>query len=107
LTLNEYQKAALRTANTDDCEKLCLNGVLGLNGEAGECADLVKKNMFQGHTLDKVELAKELGDTLWYIAITAQSIGFSLEDIASMNIEKLYKRYPTGFDENKSINRVG
>ena len=49
---------ALRTAGEADI----VNGVLGLCGEAGECADLVKKHKFQGHDLDTDHLAKELGD---------------------------------------------
>ena len=105
MKINEYQKAALRTAGTYDKDKLLLNGVLGLNGESGEVADIVKKNLFQGHDLDKEHIAKELGDVCWYIAITAEAIGYDLETIMEMNIEKLLKRYPNGFEVDRSINR--
>lgn len=106
MNINEYQKLALVTANDLDCEKMLLNGALGLTGESGEVADLVKKNLFQGHELDKESIAKELGDVCWYIALTAHSIDFDLETIMRMNIDKLRKRYPEGFDADKSINRV-
>lgn len=105
LTVNDYQIAALRTANTDDPKDLILNGVLGLCGETGELADIVKKHLFQGHDLDKLHSAKELGDICWYVAIEAKGLGFTLEEIMLMNIEKLLERYPDGFDSEKSINR--
>lgn len=65
ITPNEYQELALRTVSEDSTEDLILNGVLGLGGESGECEDLVKKYLFQGHNLDKEKLAKELGDVAW------------------------------------------
>ena len=99
---NDYQLDALRTAGNKD---LLLNGVMGLNGEAGEVIDLVKKHLFQQHELDEIKLADELGDCLWYIAITAKSINRNLDDIAKGNIAKLKRRYPGGFDADKSINR--
>lgn len=108
MTLNEYQKTAMRTASgvTAACEdNLLLNGVMGLNGEAGECIDMVKKMLFQGHELDNEHMAKELGDCLWYLAVAAEGIGYDLDSVAQMNIDKLMKRYPDGFDSEKSKNR--
>jgi NTP pyrophosphatase (non-canonical NTP hydrolase) len=67
--------------------------------------DLVKKHLFQGHELDKKKLADELGDVCWYIATMAKGLGYSLEEIMKMNIEKLFKRYPNGFESERSINR--
>lgn len=108
MTINEYQKLALRTANTDamkiPSEKIT-NGVLGLLGEAGEVADHIKKYRYQGHKIDFDYLAKELGDICWYISLLADGIGFDLETIMRMNIDKLKKRYPDGFDVDKSIHR--
>lgn len=104
ITANDYQRAALRTAG-DKREDYLLNGVLGLTGEAGECSDIVKKHLFQGHDLDKAHLAEELGDVAWYLAVTAEAIGWSLSDIFAANVEKLKKRYPDGFDKERSINR--
>lgn len=105
MTANEYQVKALRTANDMDTTLGIVNGVLGLSGESGECADLVKKHLFQGHDLDKEHLAKELGDVAWYLAVTAHRIGYDLESILEMNIAKLMERYPEGFDAEKSQHR--
>lgn len=70
---------------------------LGLTGEAGEFADLIKKVAYHGHALDKVKAAKELGDVLWYLALAANRLGFGLDAIGAMNIAKLRERYPEGF----------
>lgn len=100
-TLNEYQEQALRTAlglATGE-EGSPLNGAvyaaLGLNGEAGEVAEKVKKAWRNGTGLEgqKAEnLAFEIGDTFWYLAVLANRIGYDLETIAIMNINKLADR---------------
>ena len=82
-----------------------INGALGLSGESGEVADHIKKHIFQGHELDREFLAKELGDICWYIAVAAQASGYPLEDVMRGNVEKLRKRYPNGFEEDRSIHR--
>ena len=80
MTGNEYQKAALRTANMDySSHGMIINGALGLCGEAGEVADIIKKSTFQGHKLDTEHIAEELGDVAWYLAITAAAIGVNLD----------------------------
>ena len=107
MTINEYQTAALRTAQTDKltARELLLNSALGLCGESGEVADLVKKHRFQGHDFDFDHVAKELGDVAWYLAVGAYAIGFDLETIFRMNIEKLKARYPDGFSTDRSLHR--
>ena len=105
MTINEYQTLALRTLNPELSEKdVLINGVMGLCGESGEAIDLVKKHLAQGHPLDAEKLAKELGDIAWYLAETAHAIGYSLEDILKMNIDKLAARYPEGFSSDRSMN---
>ena len=108
MTINEYQYAALRTAQTDklSASDLLLNSALGLCGESGEVADLVKKHRFQGHDLDFDHIAKELGDISWYLAVGAYAIGYDLEAIFRMNIEKLEARYPDGFSTDRSLHRA-
>lgn len=91
------------TASSD--ENLMLNGAMGLNGEAGEVIDILKKHIFQGHDLDVDHIAKECGDCLWYLAILAKGAGYTLDEIAEMNVTKLRKRYPDGFETDKSLNR--
>lgn len=105
MTINEYQKAALRTADTSSFSDLLINGTMGLCGEAGECIDIVKKWKFQQHEIDFAHLAKELGDVAWYLAVTAFAIGYNLETVMQMNIDKLLKRYPEGFDADRSQHR--
>lgn len=106
MTINEYQKLAMTTLNPElDRKDVLINGVMGLCGESGEVIDLVKKHLAQGHELDKEKMAKELGDVAWYLAETATAIGYSLEDIFQMNIDKLKKRYPEGFSVERSMNR--
>lgn len=107
LTANEYQRAALRTAQIDKYGKneLLLNGVMGLCGEAGEVIDLVKKWKFQGHELDKEKLMRECGDASWYLSLIAYALGYDLSDVFNTNIEKLKERFPDGFSKERSINR--
>lgn len=86
-------------------ERLLLNGLMGLNGEAGEAIDILKKHLFQGHELDTAHMAKELGDVAWYLAVSANAIGYDLETIMQMNVDKLKARYPDGFDAEHSLHR--
>ena len=104
LSLNEYQMAAMAFK---DPEQGDLNySVLGLNGEAGEVADAVKKLNYHGHSISQSGLIEELGDALWYIASIAHDLEVSLSDVANVNIRKLWSRYPEGhFSKERSINR--
>ena len=101
----EYQQKAMRTASESTESELILNGVMGLNGEAGECIDIVKKHLFQGHELNQGKLLDELSDVMWYVAITCQGIGTTLDTVMEHNIEKLKKRYPDGFSCERSLHR--
>ena len=106
LSANEYQKKALLTLNPQlSKQDVLINGVMGLCGESGECIDLVKKHLHQGHELDREKLCKELGDVAWYLAETAYALDLSLEEVLRGNLDKLKKRYPQGFDAEKSRNR--
>ena len=103
---NDYQKQALRTLNPDLNKKdVLINGVMGLCGEAGECIDIVKKHLAQGHALDKEKLVKELGDVAWYLAETAYALDVDLESVLQGNLDKLRARYPDGFDAQQSMDR--
>ena len=106
MTVKEYQELAMTTLNPELSKKdVLINGVMGLCGESGEAIDIVKKWLAQGHELDQEKLAKELGDICWYLAETATALDLSLEDIMIANIEKLRRRYPEGFDSNRSVHR--
>ncbi len=99
MTLNEYQHRALETAKYPAGHKI-IYPTLGLTGEAGEVADKVKKVLRDdgGQFTDekKLEIAKEIGDVLWYVATLSNDIGFSLEEIAWINYRKLKSRQERG-----------
>ena len=106
MTINEYQQLAMRTVNPElDKKQMLINSVMGLCGESGEAIDIVKKWFAHGHELDTEHLKKELGDIAWYLAEAATAIGVNLEDILEANIDKLRKRYPEGFETERSVNR--
>jgi NTP pyrophosphatase (non-canonical NTP hydrolase) len=94
MTFDDYQKQAMTTAIDKGSE--LEQRVLGLVGESGEIADKIKKwYRDQGADparLDKKELAKELGDVLWYVAAFADYLGVSLDQIARDNVNKLSSR---------------
>jgi NTP pyrophosphatase (non-canonical NTP hydrolase) len=110
MTFQEYQENALTTViTTGDELKDTLHWVLGLNGEAGEVAEKVKK-IIRDHDgvmtdQDKQELAKELGDVLWYIAVFAHQMGYQLDDVAMQNLEKLKSRKQRGVLGGSGDNR--
>ena len=107
MELDEYQQLALRTAgHRENMEHLLTYTALGLTGESGEVADIIKKAFYHAHPLDKDAVGKELGDVLWYLAVMADGLGMSLEQIAQENIAKLRERYPEGFSEVRSLNRA-
>ena len=106
MTINEYQQLAMTTLNKEMSKKdMLINGVMGLCGESGEAIDIVKKHLAQGHELNREKLIKELGDIAWYLAEMATVLDIELEEVLVRNIEKLKKRYPEGFDKEKSLNR--
>ena len=98
MTFTEFQQAALRTsaAPFPDRERPMVQ-TLGLCGEAGEVAEMVKKASWHGKPVDTALMCDELGDVLWYVADLASHYGLSLEFIALENVEKLKRRYPDGF----------
>jgi NTP pyrophosphatase (non-canonical NTP hydrolase) len=106
LTLKKYQELADRSAGAGgEGQQRLIVSALGLAGEAGEFANLVKKMTAHGHPFDQDALDDELGDVLWYLAEAATAAGLDLDVIARRNVEKLLKRYPDGFSEQQSRNR--
>jgi NTP pyrophosphatase (non-canonical NTP hydrolase) len=98
MTLDDYQRAALRTLNPalDERDRL-LDASAGLVEEAGEVLGLIRKRVFQGKEVDQSRLIEELGDVLWCLAVTADTLGLSLSAVAAANQEKLVRRHPGGF----------
>ena len=82
-----------------------LTAALGLNGEASEFSELIKKCIFQGKEYDdttKNKLKDELSDVMWYIAQGCIALDISIEELIDINMAKLKDRYPTGFDKGRS-----
>ena len=108
MTLNEYQSKALETAIYPKEYKV-VYPALGLTGEAGEVSDKVKKVIRDNNGVfsddKKLEIAKELGDVLWYIATMANDLGYSLEMIGDMNYDKLKSRQERGRINGNGDNR--
>ena len=106
MTVNDYQRQAMRTLNPALGKKdVLINSVMGLCGEAGEASDIVKKWLAQGHELDRAHLVRELGDVAWYLAEAATALDVPLEDVLQANLAKLQKRFPEGFDASASVRR--
>lgn len=106
MEIKEYQKLALTTMNKNLTKKdQLINSVMGLCGEAGEAIDIVKKHLAHGHDLNRGHLIEELGDIAWYLAEAADALDVNLEEVLILNIEKLKRRYPEGFDKQRSIHR--
>ena len=89
-------------------ERLLTAGV-GLNAEAGEFLEIIKKMIFQGKPWsedNREHLVIELGDAIWYIANACMALEVSFDEVVKLNVEKLKKRYPGGqFDVYYSENR--
>lgn len=108
MTVNEYQAAALTTAVYPE-DKRIIYPALGMCGEAGEVADKVKKVIRDNSQVftdeKKREIAKEIGDVMWYCATLANDLGFTLEEVAQMNIDKLQSRKERGMLGGSGDNR--
>ena len=113
MTGSEYQKLAMRTNDEKSFIRMAdiiveydekinigdlLMGCLGLAGESGELLDLIKKWIFHEKSLDEEHAKKELGDVMWYVAEIAHSMGWDLDEVMQMNVDKLKARFPEGFD---------
>ena len=102
---NDYQILAARTMNRklypDDQTSHALHGMVA---EIGEIHSIFQK-AYQGHEIRSKNIREELGDLLWFIAEYCTSMNWNLEDIMVENIEKLKRRYPNGFDSERSVHR--
>jgi NTP pyrophosphatase (non-canonical NTP hydrolase) len=107
-TLNEYQLVAKQTSMYPATSKI-VYPALGLCGEAGEVAEKIKKILRDKNGLfvkeDKADIAKELGDVLWYVATLANDLGYTLEEVATINTHKLLSRKERGVLGGSGDNR--
>lgn len=113
MTGKEYQEQAMRTCSIpyDKKEERLIHSLTGLASEAGECAGIWQK-VYQGHpnpfesTEAKTHMIKELGDVMWMVAEACSALDVSLDVVMYLNIEKLKKRYPEGFEAGRSLVRA-
>lgn len=115
MTNEQYIKDALKTESLDlvkITERVSnpetiriLHAAIGLDTEQAEIQDAIKKHIFYGKPLDKVNIAEEMGDLFWYLAILSNALGVSFEDIMAKNNAKLKARFGEKFTEEKANNR--
>jgi NTP pyrophosphatase (non-canonical NTP hydrolase) len=121
ITPDEYQAGALRTESQRISSMSCagnfngydylqinprlLHGILGLMTEVGELTDQLKKHIFYGAPLDEKNIFEELGDILWYVALTAAAIDHPLSEVMAANLRKLRVRFPECFTEQLALER--
>jgi NTP pyrophosphatase (non-canonical NTP hydrolase) len=108
MKINEYQEEAIKTAVYGEGQRI-IYPTLGLTGEAGEVAEKVKKVLRDNAGVftdeQKLEIAKEISDVLWYCATLARDIGYTLEQIAEINLQKLRSRQERGVISGSGDNR--
>ncbi len=98
MTFDDYQRAAMRTLKSArDAQTMLTNGALGLAGEAGEVADIIKKHLYPSKAGDgeatAARLVAELGDVLWYVSVLCTALGVGMGEVAERNIAKLAERH--------------
>lgn len=96
--LTEHKLSVLKTANSKlNHQQQLANAAIGLCGEAGEVADLLKKHLFQERSLDIGKVKEEMGDVVWYLSYLSLALGIDMNSVIQGNMEKLMARYPDGF----------
>jgi len=103
VSFQEKKKVAEKTGKMSTV--LLNKKVFYLVESVGKCTDLIKKHLFQGHSLEKDKLTSEIVYIFGLLAVLSCETGYKLSDIAENNVQKLKKRYPDGFSTEKSINR--
>lgn len=107
MKVEEYQKESYFAIppHKDNNDEV-LHWITGLSEEVGEVASLVKHWMWHGETEDKMRLAEECGDVLWYLSALCTARGINLDAVAQLSVAKLKHRYPDEvFDAERSVNR--
>lgn len=97
MNFKEYQKEIPKNFKPfqplNEQQTRAINWTVGICNEAGELAGVVKHGIFHGEPLDRMVIAKEIGDVMWYLTALCETLGITLEDCAELNIAKLTHRH--------------
>lgn len=107
MDLSNYQKKIYRAIPEHTSEKdEILHWAIGLSEECGEVMGVLKHHYYGGEEFSKEELAKEIGDVLWYLSTLCTACHINLDVVAELNIAKLEHRFPTDdFNDDRSADR--
>jgi len=92
------------TLTAEQCN--LLHVAIGIAGEAGELLDAVRKHVFEAEPLDRQNVVEELGDLDFYIEAARQAINSDIGEIVRFNIDKLSKRYQSGYSDKEAQDRA-
>ncbi len=101
----EYTSFVLSVASQKTSEGRIQQGIIGATTETGELLDALKKHMFQDRPIDEINIKEECGDVWFYLTEILAAIDSDIFEIMEINTAKLFRRYPNGFDRQKSIDR--
>lgn len=82
-----------------------LHGAMGLCTESAELLDMLKKHIFYGKPLDLVNAKEEVGDNQWYAGLIIDILRTTMDEVLTVNINKLKARYPEKFTQFHAENR--
>lgn len=106
MTFREYQRDAYTNLKKHkDTKDEILDYCISLSEEVGELNSLIKHHYYGGEYLDEENVAKEVGDVLWYLNSLCSILNINIDTVAQLNIEKLKFRYDKEFSEDKSMRR--
>ena len=104
--MNYSEFVAARFTKRHEGDDGLMHCAVGISGEAGELLDAVKKLWVYGKPLDMQNAVEELGDIEWYMEAMRSLLGVTREQVIAANVEKLSKRYPTGYTDALAIARL-
>lgn len=102
---NEWTDTVLARLESDPRLIRLIHAFIGMMNEAGELQEQIQAVVFEGATLDMVNVEEELGDAQWYPGVAIDAIGSTFERVFDANDAKLEKRYGPAFSEEKALNR--
>jgi NTP pyrophosphatase (non-canonical NTP hydrolase) len=89
----DYPEFVAKACQVKGDKDRMLLAALGLCGEAGEVAEIIKKHVFHGKEIDHKKLMLEMGDVIWYFTLLMNERFFDLDSIMQANIDKLQARF--------------